>query len=112
MPSVLVIGATRGLGASLAKKYGEAGWVVYGTTRSAEGPEASDAPADVKWIPNVDLLEKGAGLTISNFLDKSKPLDIVVRASSITVHHLSSSKLHELTTSADCLRRSLYDRGP
>lgn len=31
----LVVGATRGLGASLARQYAESGWTVYGTARSS-----------------------------------------------------------------------------
>lgn len=78
MSSILIVGATRGLGASLVKKYLESGWTVYGTTRSVEGPKTGDAPAGVKWIPNIDLMEKNVGTTIADYLGTTA-LDAVVR---------------------------------
>lgn len=87
MSSVLIIGATRGLGASLVKKYAAAGWTVFGTTRSAVGPkdvnDGGSFPTGVQWIPSVDLTSKNVGTTISGFFDKSKPLDAVVGYRSI-----------------------------
>ncbi|ERS95105.1 hypothetical protein HMPREF1624_08596 [Sporothrix schenckii ATCC 58251] len=89
MSSVLIVGATRGLGASLVKKYAAAGWTVYGTTRSAEGPKTGDFPAGVQWIPKVDLMDKSAGATISDFFGQSKPLDAVI----ISAGHFTTEDL-------------------
>ena len=78
MPSILIVGATRGLGASLVKKYAAAGWTVYGTTRSAEGPSTGGFPAGIQWVPNVDLMQKTVGKSITDFLGNTS-LDAVVR---------------------------------
>jgi NAD(P)-dependent dehydrogenase (short-subunit alcohol dehydrogenase family) len=75
---VLVIGATRGLGAALTKQYANAGRAVFGTTRSSEGPKTGGFPAGVKWVPNIDLTQKQAGANIAKFLKDSKPLGTVV----------------------------------
>ncbi|CAK7200409.1 hypothetical protein SEUCBS139899_003104 [Sporothrix eucalyptigena] len=91
MSSVLIVGATRGLGASLVKKYAAAGWTVYGTTRSAEGPKDGDFPASVKWVPSVDLTTKSVGTTIAGFFDRSKPLDAVI----ISAGHFTTEDLDD-----------------
>ncbi|KAK1656311.1 oxidoreductase [Colletotrichum phormii] len=77
MSPVLVVGGTRGLGASLVKQYAaDAGNTVYGTTRSEEGPEGfSDA---VKWLPGIDLMDENVGKTLVSVLGGSKPLSTVI----------------------------------
>ena len=38
MPTVLIIGASRGIGLELAKQYARQGWTVHATTRTPEAP--------------------------------------------------------------------------
>ncbi|MFT5181969.1 MAG: NAD(P)-dependent dehydrogenase (short-subunit alcohol dehydrogenase family), partial [Alphaproteobacteria bacterium] len=38
MPSVMVIGASRGIGLELARQYADAGWHVHATTRALQRP--------------------------------------------------------------------------
>lgn len=78
MVSVLVVGATRGLGASLTKQYAsQSSNTVFGTTRSASSPE--DSPKGVSWLHNVDLMQPDVGETLVGQLGGKKPLDVVVR---------------------------------
>lgn len=56
---VLIVGATRGLGASLAKQYAQQGTPIYGTTRSAETP--SGVPDGVRWLTKIDLTSPEVG---------------------------------------------------
>lgn len=64
MPSVLIVGANRGLGSALVSYYASnpfqgASWTVYATTRSSEPPKDDWAnKQNVQWLLNVDL-EKG-----------------------------------------------------
>lgn len=76
--SILIVGATRGLGASLARQYAQQGKTVYGTTRSSKGPDPSGFPDAVKWLPSVDLMNRDAGDTIASLLQGKEPLDTVV----------------------------------
>ncbi|KAK0628582.1 hypothetical protein B0T17DRAFT_486639 [Bombardia bombarda] len=76
MPSVLIVGATRGLGASLATQYVEKGWAVYGTTRSQAGPEG--LADSIKWLTAVDLMQADVGDGIVEGLKGSKPLDVAI----------------------------------
>ncbi|KAF9780395.1 hypothetical protein IL306_000244 [Fusarium sp. DS 682] len=77
MAIILIVGATRGLGASIAKKYVEKGeFTVYGTTRSSEGPK--DSPTEVKWLPNIDLMQPTVGEKLASLLDPAHPVDLAV----------------------------------
>jgi len=62
MPNVLIVGSTRGLGASLANQYAShPSTTVYGTTRSAEPPKGKGHHEGIKWAKGIDLNEKEAG---------------------------------------------------
>ncbi|KAI9163323.1 putative oxidoreductase [Paramyrothecium foliicola] len=76
MSPILVIGATRGLGAELAKHYASSpGHLVYGTTRSSDAPDGF--PLDIKWLPEIDLMKRDVGDTLVSLLGASKPLSAV-----------------------------------
>lgn len=89
MPTILIVGATRGLGASLAKAYAtKANTTVFGTTRSASNPK--DFPENVKWVNNIDLTSPECGGALVNQLGMQgvgagmvdgaiKGFDVVVR---------------------------------
>jgi hypothetical protein len=81
MSTVLIVGATRGLGASLTKFYAEQGSTVFATARSQDGPKGF--PSSVKWLTGVDLMNPEVGNTItSQLIDKGlKSLDAVVSPS-------------------------------
>lgn len=75
MPTVLIVGATRGLGLSLAKQYASSGNTVYGTARSGPPPQLSE---DVKWIKNIDVSEEAAGASIANALPSGTKVDVLI----------------------------------
>lgn len=78
MASVLIVGATRGLGASLTKQYAaQESNTVYATSRSSSGPK--DFPDSVHWVSNIDLTKPNVGDELVKQLEARKPLDIVVR---------------------------------
>jgi NAD(P)-dependent dehydrogenase (short-subunit alcohol dehydrogenase family) len=69
MPNILIIGATRGLGASLANAYAsEPSNTVYGTTRSSAAPSDDKISKAVNWVPNIDLVSPGVGKALVNQL--------------------------------------------
>jgi NAD(P)-dependent dehydrogenase (short-subunit alcohol dehydrogenase family) len=62
MPNILIVGATRGLGASMANQYAShPRTTVYGTTRSAEPPTGKGHNEKIKWAKGIDLNEHDAG---------------------------------------------------
>lgn len=80
MSPILVVGATRGLGASLTEKYAsQEGSTVYGTTRSDNAPDGF--PDSVKWITGVDLTSSGVADHLVKLLGDSQPLSTVVSRS-------------------------------
>jgi NAD(P)-dependent dehydrogenase (short-subunit alcohol dehydrogenase family) len=69
MPRILIIGATRGLGASLANAYAsQPDTTVFGTTRSAAGPKHGKTSEEIIWVPHIDLSEEGVGQKLVNQL--------------------------------------------
>jgi len=74
--TVLIVGATRGLGKSLLDQYASAKeGVVYGTARNTPPQKHSNF---VKWIGDVDLSTKDAGLNIVAKYEEDDPVDILV----------------------------------
>lgn len=83
MVSTLIVGATRGLGASLTKKYAAQGSnTVYATSRSSSGPK--DFPKSIHWVSNIDLTKSNVGDELAKQLEGEKPLDIVVSTMILT----------------------------
>ncbi|KAG9245366.1 oxidoreductase-like protein [Calycina marina] len=72
MPNVLIVGSTRGLGASLANIYAsKPETTVYGTTRSPHPPKATeiqDFDEKIAWIPHIDVSQEGCGKRLVNSL--------------------------------------------
>ncbi|TDZ21173.1 putative oxidoreductase [Colletotrichum orbiculare MAFF 240422] len=92
MSPILIVGATRGLGASLTKQYAErSGTTVYGTTRSEIGPDGF--PESVKWLPEVDLMDAKVGDHLVSLLGGSKPLSaVIITAGYFATEDLSPEK--------------------
>lgn len=77
MGSTLIIGATRGLGASLVKEYASnPSASVFATTRSSDAP--SGFPNGVKWLSGIDLTKSNVGENLASQLKGEKPLDVAV----------------------------------
>ncbi|CAG7563348.1 unnamed protein product [Fusarium equiseti] len=92
MAVILVVGATRGLGASIVKQYAEqSGNTVYGTTRSSEGPE--DFPTNIIWLSGIDLMQPNVGETLVSLLDSSQPIDsLIITAGYFATEDLTADK--------------------
>lgn len=77
MPVFLIVGATRGLGSSLASYYADRPLTrVYGTTRSSTVPSSS---SQVQWITSIDLSQSGCGEDLAIRLKKENAkIDTVI----------------------------------
>lgn len=73
MPNILIVGATRGLGAELAKKYASND-TVFATSRSDKLPEPIK---NIQYIPNIDVAQKPAGQKLVSHIGK-ETLDTVI----------------------------------
>src|SRR4051812_41642909 len=63
MPNILIIGATRGLGASLANAYAShPDTTVFGTTRSSTPPTNLDKK--IVWLTEIDVSKADVGGTL------------------------------------------------
>ena len=76
-PSVLVVGASRGIGLGLVKAYAQAGWEVHATTRTPGHPgELGELHGNVK-LHACDVTALGAGESLVASLGNT-PLDVVI----------------------------------
>ncbi|KAF5684330.1 3-oxoacyl-reductase [Fusarium denticulatum] len=105
MAVILIVGATRGLGASLTKKYAEKSEnTVYGTTRSSEGPK--DSPSGVKWLSDIDLMQSNAGQKLASLLDPAQPID------SVSMFHETEEQGKIITAGYFATEDLSLDKGP
>lgn len=89
MVRALIVGATRGLGASLTKQYAsKASSTVFATTRSSVPKEF---PENVKWLSSIDLQKPKVGDDLAGQLKGEKPLDLVV----ITAGRFTTEDFHD-----------------
>ncbi|KAJ6473980.1 oxidoreductase [Mycena vitilis] len=77
MPTTLIVGATRGLGASLATAYANSGHTVYATARAPTAP-ASPAHENITWIPAIDIASESAGPALAAALPPHATVDTLV----------------------------------
>lgn len=71
---VLVVGATRGLGHSVALQYHDEGATVYGTARKS----AKEDDSKIKWISGVDIATQSAAKTIIDAYKESASIDLLL----------------------------------
>lgn len=77
MPSVLIVGATRGLGKALTSYYADKlSYTVYATARSSTTPD-SPSSDKISWLTNIDLSKPTIGEDLSSAL-KGKSIDTVI----------------------------------
>lgn len=68
MTKILIVGATRGLGASLANAYAaKDSNIVFGTARSAP-PTGEHLSKSIQWVPHIDLTSPEVGGSLANQL--------------------------------------------
>jgi NAD(P)-dependent dehydrogenase (short-subunit alcohol dehydrogenase family) len=68
MPNILIIGATRGLGAALTQLYAsKPSTTVYATTRSSMPPSSPSTP-NIQWLTKVDVSQPDVGQSITTQL--------------------------------------------
>jgi len=75
MRSVLIVGATQGLGHSLALQYASSGHTVYATARYS-APQMHIL--NLHWIPKIDITDPGCGRRIAAQWAESAKIDLVV----------------------------------
>ncbi|MCJ1284391.1 hypothetical protein MMC26_003722 [Xylographa opegraphella] len=75
MPTVLVVGASRGLGSELAKQYAARdGTTVVATSRSSQ----ASSDKDIVWISGIDVASKDAGAKLAVGCRPYAPIDIAI----------------------------------
>lgn len=77
MPSVMVIGASRGIGLELARQYADAGWQVHATTRSLARPgKLGELAGDVN-LYSLDVCNDNDIANLAGALTDT-PIDVLI----------------------------------
>jgi len=72
MPNILVVGATRGLGAALVSHYRcQPSTTVYATSRSSS-PPSSPSASNIHWLTSIDLMSPSCGTDLTSSLKSTK----------------------------------------
>ena len=83
MPSVLVTGGARGLGAEFVRQYAAAGWSVIATVRDGAGAQAPAGPGEVR-ILELDMRDRKSLAGLGARLGGA-PLDLFIANAGITM---------------------------
>lgn len=75
MPTVLIVGASRGIGFEFVRQYVAEGWTVHATNRAGKSDQAHGA-ANVTWHP-LEVREQASIDAVAASL-KGQPLDVVI----------------------------------
>ena len=86
-PTVLIIGASRGIGFELARQYASAGWATHATMREVAG---SRLPSNIT-LHTLDVLD-GAQVTALAADFEGKALDLLVHSAGINVGSLAKQR--------------------
>ncbi len=84
MPSVLIIGASRGIGRELAEQYVRDGWQVIATVRSGDGPAGAD-------VRHADLNDEASLKALADGL--AEPVDVLVVVGGIGIMDASIDQI-------------------
>jgi NAD(P)-dependent dehydrogenase (short-subunit alcohol dehydrogenase family) len=111
--TILVVGATRGLGLSLASQYATAGHTVYATSRTQTVPSSPPNPhPNIHWIPSIDIASPSAGSALAAKIKLSKTpaptLDIVI----ITAGYFATETFQRLDWDAEIKMYTTSAIGP
>jgi NAD(P)-dependent dehydrogenase (short-subunit alcohol dehydrogenase family) len=99
MPTVMIIGASRGIGLELARQYAAAGWRVHATTRTPAQPGALGAlggevvvhALDVRYAPQIAALAQAVA---------SEGIDVLIHNAGVAGRGLAPEEVRRINTEA------------
>ena len=97
--SVLIIGASRGIGLGFAKAYAADGWEVHATTRTIDKPGALGRIKSNLTIHNLDVLD---GQQIAELADKLKigGIDVLIHNAGVNDGNMEDAEIMKVNSKA------------
>lgn len=95
MPSVLIVGATRGLGKALTSYYAETlSYTVYATSRSSTPPDGPTVD-EISWIADIDLSRPSVGQDLAAGLKGKSVNTVIITAGYFATEEFGDAKWDE-----------------
>jgi NAD(P)-dependent dehydrogenase (short-subunit alcohol dehydrogenase family) len=99
MPTVMIIGASRGIGLELAGQYAAAGWRVHATTRTPAQPGALGAiggevvvhALDVRHVPQIETLAQAVA---------SEGMDVLIHNAGVAGQGMDPKEVRRINAAA------------
>lgn len=99
MPTVMVIGASRGIGLELVRHYAAAGWRVHATTRTLTQPGALGAIEGDVVIHTLDVRNARQIATLAQDV-ASEGIDVLIHNAGVAGRGMSAAEVQRINTDA------------
>ena len=99
MPTVMIIGASRGIGLELARQYGAAGWRVHATTRTPAQPGALGAIGGEVVIHALDVRSDSQIETLAQAV-ATEGIDVLIHNAGVSGRGMEPGEVRRINTEA------------
>ncbi len=99
MPTVAIIGASRGIGLGLVEHYAAAGWRVHATTRTPERPGALGEVAGDVHIRGLEVTDPAQRQTFRDALG-DEAIDVLIHNAGVYGEGMSAAAVHRINAEA------------
>ena len=99
MPTVAVIGASRGIGLGLVERYAGEGWRVHATTRSPASPGALGKGAGDVWLHGLDVTERAQQRAFRDSLGQ-ECIDVLIHNAGVYGDGMSAAAVNRVNAEA------------
>jgi NAD(P)-dependent dehydrogenase (short-subunit alcohol dehydrogenase family) len=99
MPTIAIIGSSRGIGLELLRSYADAGWTVHGTVRDTDNPGLA---GDVKGDLHLHQLEVTNVAQLESFAKAlgEQPLDVLIHNAGVIGKGMSTTDVEAINADA------------
>ena len=99
MPTVAIIGASRGIGLGLVERYASAGWRVHATTRTPERPGALGEAAGDVHLHGLEVTDRSQQRALGDALD-GEAIDVLIHNAGVYGRGMRTATVNRINAEA------------